>query len=56
VIAADITPVNDDTKYDLTYKLSTGTVLRYLVDHRAAIRSTIDETTQEAQTKTESVT
>jgi hypothetical protein len=29
-------------------------VLRYDIDHRAAIRSTIDDTTQEAQTKTES--
>ncbi len=46
---------SDATKYDLQYKLTTGTVLRYEIDHRAAIRSTIDETTQEAQTKTESV-
>jgi hypothetical protein len=42
-------------KVDLKYKLATGTVLRYEIDHRASIRSTIDETTQEAQTKTESV-
>jgi hypothetical protein len=42
-------------KVDLKYKLTTGTVLRYEIDHRASIRSTIDETTQEAQTKTESV-
>ena len=32
-----------------------GDVLRYDVDHRASIRSTIDETTQAAQTKTDSV-
>jgi hypothetical protein len=52
----DATPTpDDDTKYDLQFKLTTGTVLRYSVDHRAAIRSTIDETTQEAETKTESV-
>jgi hypothetical protein len=50
-----VTPVNDGTKYDLRYKLSAGDVLRYTVDHRAAIRSTIDDTSQEAQTKTESV-
>jgi hypothetical protein len=50
-----VTPVNDGKKYDLRYKLSTGDVLRYTVDHRAAIRSTIDDTTQEAQTKTESI-
>lgn len=53
--AKEVTPVADGTKYDLVYKLDTGTVLRYAIDHRAAIRSTIDETTQEAQTKTESV-
>jgi hypothetical protein len=53
--APDVTPVADAAKYDLRYKLTTGTVLRYTIDHRAAIRSTIDDTTQEAQTKTESV-
>ncbi len=53
--AADSAAAVDNTKYDLRYKLSTGTVLRYSIDHRAAIRSTIDETTQEAQTKTQSV-
>lgn len=53
--AEDVTPKADDTKYDLQFKLATGTVLRYSVDHRAAIRSTIDETTQQAETKTESV-
>lgn len=54
-IAADSTPTADAPQVDLQYKLSTGTVLRYSIDHRASIRSTIDETTQEAQTKTESV-
>jgi hypothetical protein len=53
--AADVPPAADAAKHDLRYKFTTGTVLRYKVDHRAAIRSTIDETTQEAQTKTESV-
>jgi hypothetical protein len=43
------------TKYDLQYKLKRGEVLRYEVTHRASIRSTIDETTQAAQTKTDSV-
>jgi hypothetical protein len=52
---AESTPVADAATHDLQYKLTTGTVLRYAIDHRAAIRSTIDETTQEAQTKTESV-
>jgi hypothetical protein len=45
----------DSTTYDLRYKLSTGDVLRYDVKHRASIRSTIDQTTQEAQTKTDSI-
>jgi hypothetical protein len=45
----------DSTRYDLRYKLSTGDILRYEVTHRASIRSTIDQTTQAAQTKTDSV-
>ena len=45
----------DDTKYELRYKLKPGDVLRYSVEHNASIRSTIDDTTQAAQTKTESV-
>ena len=53
--AGDVTPLADDTQYNLVYKLKMGEVLRYTVDHRAAVRSTIDDTTQEAQTKTDSV-
>lgn len=41
--------------YELRYKLATGDVLRYDVKHRASFRTTIDQTTQEAQTKTDSV-
>jgi hypothetical protein len=41
--------------YDLRYKYAIGDVLRYDVTHRASIRSTIDQTTQAAQTKTDSV-
>ncbi len=68
VTDADVTPtpsddtetpadesVKDDTKYELRYKLKRGDVLRYTVEHHASIRSTIDDTTQAAQTKTESV-
>lgn len=55
VRAEDAASAADAPKVDLQYKLATGTVLRYAIDHRASIRSTIDETTQEAQTKTESV-
>lgn len=54
-LRADDTKSADAIKYDLKYKFATGTVLRYNIDHRASIRSTIDETTQEAQTRTESV-
>lgn len=54
--AVSSTPAPPDaTEYDLRYKLATGDVLRYEVTHRASIRSTIDGTTQAAQTKTDSV-
>jgi hypothetical protein len=52
---ADAPAPPDSTTYDLRYKLSAGDVLRYDVMHRASIRSTIDQTTQAAQTKTDSV-
>jgi hypothetical protein len=52
---ADASAAADSTKYDLRYKLSTGDIVRFEVSHRASIRSTIDETTQAAQTKTDSV-
>jgi hypothetical protein len=42
-------------KYELRYKLNRGDVLRYDVTHSASIRSTIDDTTQSAQTRTDSV-
>ncbi len=48
-------PKLDTNKYELRYKLHRGDVLRYEVSHRASICSTIDETTQGAQTRTESV-
>jgi hypothetical protein len=41
-------------KYDLRYKLKRGDVLRYEVSHRASIRSTIEQETQAAQTRTDS--
>ena len=45
----------EDQTYDLQYKLERGDVLRYEVSHKASIRSSIDDTTQSAQTKTDSV-
>jgi hypothetical protein len=47
---------NTDTKkYELRYKLERGDVIRYEVTHRASIRTTIEKSTQEAQTQTDSV-
>jgi hypothetical protein len=42
-------------KYELRYKFQRGEVLRYDVSHRASLRSTIDQTTQAAQTRTDSL-
>ena len=41
--------------YLLRYKYQLGEVLKYRVQHRANVRSTIDETTQEVESITESV-
>ncbi|MEX2317013.1 MAG: hypothetical protein WD669_07670 [Pirellulales bacterium] len=48
-------PVVDRIMYELRYKCSLGDVWRYEVSHKAAIRSTIDQSTQSAQTRTDSV-
>jgi hypothetical protein len=50
-----VEPKPEDNTYELRYKLERGDVLRYEVSHKASIRSTIDETTQSAQTRTDSV-
>ncbi len=42
-------------KYQLQYKFKMGDVLRYAVKHSADIRTTIEGTTQEAQTESESI-
>lgn len=39
----------------LAYKFKTGDTLRYGIDHRASVRSTIEGTTQKAITRSESV-
>lgn len=39
-------------KHDLRYKFATGDVLRWEVDVRSSVRSTIEGTTQETETKT----
>jgi hypothetical protein len=53
--ASTTPPADNDAKYDLRYKLALGDVLRYEVSHRASIQSTIEKTTQAAQTKTDSI-
>jgi hypothetical protein len=55
LVGADDSPTADGNKHLLRYKFKTGEVTRYQVDHRASVRSTIDDSTQEAQTRTESV-
>lgn len=42
-------------KVTLAYKFKTGDTLRYAIDHRASVRSTIEGTTQKAITRSESV-
>ncbi|MCO6043509.1 hypothetical protein NG895_06280 [Aeoliella sp. ICT_H6.2] len=46
---------DDNQKITLTYKLKAGETLRYTIDHRASVRSTIEGTTQKAITRSESV-
>jgi len=54
--AAASAPENSTANnYDLRYKLKRGEVLRYDVTHRASVRSTIEQQTQAAQTRTDSV-
>jgi hypothetical protein len=43
---------NEEKKYELRYKLKRGDVLRYEVTSRASFNTTIEQTTQAAQTKT----
>lgn len=45
----------DGDEYTLIYKLELGDTVRYRVDHRASVRSTIEGTTQSAVTKSDSV-
>lgn len=52
---ASLPPKPESKKYDLQYKLQRGDVLRYDVTHSASIQSTIEKTTQAAQTRTDSI-
>lgn len=46
---------DSNEKYSLAYKFHLGEVLRYHVDHTANIRSTMEGTTEQAETKSESI-
>jgi hypothetical protein len=52
---AEVPSKPDSKKYELRYKLDRGDVVRYEVTHRASIHTTIEKTTEEAQTQTDSV-
>jgi hypothetical protein len=52
---SDASPRANDDKVLLQYKIAAGEVLRYSVDHKAAIRSTIKGTSQIVRTDSESV-
>src|SRR5947208_3108019 len=55
ILIAQLPPKPETKKYDLHYKLKRGDVLRYDVTHEASIRGTSDQTSQSAQSKTDSV-
>src|SRR5688572_7369247 len=48
-------PASAQEKYLLRYKFATGEVLRYDVRHATNMRTTIDESTQQALTQSDSV-
>ena len=48
-------PAPGAQRYDLRYKFSPGEVLRTEVVHRAAVQTTIDGTTQKAETQSKSI-
>lgn len=53
--AADKTSAKRGKKYTLQYKFKMGEILRYRVEHSTNIRSTIETTTQHAESKSESI-
>lgn len=48
-------PAASTKKWLLRYKFKMGEVLRYRVEHSANVRTTIDETTQQVESKSESI-
>lgn len=56
LLAAPLAQGDDSgEKVSLQYKFKAGDTLRYLIDHRASVRSTIEGTSQKAITRSESV-
>ena len=49
-----LAPPPPGAKYTLAYKFQAGDILRYEIDHRASVQSTIEGTTQRAVTRSES--
>jgi hypothetical protein len=48
-------PASDTEKYHLQYKFQMGEVIRYEVKHTASVRTTIEETTQQVESNSESI-
>lgn len=55
LLIAQLPPKPESKKYDLQYKLSRGEVLRYDLTHSASVSGTSEQTTQSAQSKTDSL-
>jgi len=55
LLVAQAPPKPETKKYELRYMLQRGDVLRYEVSHKASMRTTIENSTQAAESKTNSV-
>ncbi len=53
--AAETDPSDDTRQFDLRYKFSPGEIIRTEIVHRAAVQTTIDGTTQKAETQSKSI-
>lgn len=53
--SAETGPPEDKRQFDLRYKFTPGEVIRTEIVHRAAVQTTIDGTTQKAETQSKSI-
>jgi hypothetical protein len=53
--SAEAAPPDDKRQFDLRYRFSPGEVIRTEIVHRAAVQTTIDGTTQKAETQSKSI-